>query len=62
MMEVEQLMTKMENQNYIPYDDTFRTMAAKGGNLRIPFLNEMFRLEDPIPSDAHIENIANEIL
>lgn len=52
---------EQQNQSNIPYDDTFRTMVAKGGNLRIPFLNEMFHLKDPIPPDAHIENVANEI-
>lgn len=52
-----------DNQNKrsnTPYDDTFRTMIVKGGNLRIPFINEMFRLTTPIPMNTPIENIHNE--
>lgn len=43
-----------------PYDDTFRTLMTKGGNLRIPFINEMFRLEEPILPGTRIENVVNE--
>lgn len=48
------------NRSNTPYDDAFRTMIEKGGKLRIPFLNEMFHLKDPIAPDTLIENVANE--
>lgn len=48
------------NKSSFPYDDAFRTMVEKSGNLRIPFINEMFQLETPIQANTPIENIANE--
>lgn len=50
----------MEKQSNTPYDDAFRTMIVKSGNLRIPFINEMFRLAVPIPQNTPIENVHNE--
>lgn len=43
-----------------PYDDVFRTMLVKSGKLRIPFVNEMFRLHDPFPTNTPITNLSNE--
>lgn len=43
-----------------PYDDAFRTLVTKGGNLIIPFINEMFRGERPVKMNASIVHEANE--
>lgn len=49
-----------EHESTTPYDDVFRTLIVKGGNLIIPFLNEMFREDAPIRMDASIAPVANE--
>lgn len=43
-----------------PYDDSFRTLVIKGGNLIIPFINELFKDNKPISMDATVFNSANE--
>ena len=49
-----------EHESTTPYDDVFRTLIVKGGNLIIPFLNEMFREDPPIRMDVSIAPAANE--
>lgn len=43
-----------------PYDDAFRTMVTKSGNLRLPFINEMFHPDIPLKPGTPIENVSNE--
>lgn len=43
-----------------PYDDAFHTMIRKSGSLRLPFINEMFHLKNPLPAGTRIESISSE--
>lgn len=50
----------LKNESSTPYDDAFKTMMAKSGNLRLAFINEMFHLKEPLKPDTQIENMATE--
>lgn len=54
------MSTKDEALSNTPYDDAFRTLVTKGGNLIIPFINELFKSDKPIQPDAVIVHEANE--
>lgn len=49
-----------EKTSNTPYDDAFRTMVTKSGNLRLPFINEMFHPDSPLQPGTPIENVSNE--
>lgn len=48
------------NSSSTPYDDAFRTMMAKGGTLRLPFIAEMFHLQAPFATGTPVDSIRNE--
>lgn len=48
-------------RDHTPYDDAFRTLVTKGGNLIIPFINEMFPSLEPIKMDARIISLSDEL-
>lgn len=54
------MRVKSKKTRGTPYDDVFRTMLVKSGKMRIPFVNEMFRLHDPFPENTRITNLSNE--